>query len=240
MMHSIAVLFQIALVAPACATERSNERASSVLQLIDRQLSSWPVQRVGLDNTMLKKPKKKPRFPIKAICKCAPNGKPCQTGSDTGNECTGTITLTQLNEQDIEIVYEVKGLKPGKHGFHVHEKADFSNGCASAGPHYNPFQKLHGDIRDQERHVGDLGNIVADRNGVAKGSVTDHLVKLFGDTSVVGRALMIHADEDDLGRGDNSKFGENPPPNGFVSKATGNAGARIACGEIKLCECTSA
>jgi 2,3-bisphosphoglycerate-dependent phosphoglycerate mutase len=44
---------------------------------------------------------------------------------------------------------------------------------------------------------------------------------------------MVHADEDDLGTGDNSEPGP-PPVNGKASKATGNAGARIACGEIKL------
>merc|ERR1712032_1569617 len=55
--------------------------------------------------------------------------------------------------------------------------------------------------------------------------------------SVVGRSMMIHAKEDDLGLGDNSKANEpGPPQDGFVSKITGNAGARIACGEIKLVE----
>ena len=38
--------------------------------------------------------------------------------------------------------------------------------------------------------------------------------------------------EDDLGKGDNSQ--PSPPVNGKASKVTGNAGARIACGEIKI------
>merc|ERR1712232_42204 len=45
--------------------------------------------------------------------------------------------------------------------------------------------------------------------------------------------MMVHADPDDLGNGDNSEPGP-PPVNGKASKVTGNAGARIACGEIKL------
>jgi hypothetical protein len=63
----------------------------------------------------------------------------------------------------------------------------------------------------------------------------DSLVKLRGPYSVIGRSMMVHADPDDLGRGDNSKAHEpGPPKNGFVSKITGNAGARLVCGEIKL------
>ena len=82
--------------------------------------------------------------------------------------------------------------------------------------------------------MGDLGNIVAGPDGVASGVIVDHLVKLDGPTSVVGRSFMVHADPDDLGRGDNSLAHVKPPVNGKCSKITGNAGARVACGEIKL------
>ena len=69
---------------------------------------------------------------------------------------------------------------------------------------------------------------------MAAGTIIDPLVKLSGPYSVVGRSLMVHADPDDLGKGDNSLAGQpGPPVNGKVSKITGNAGARIACGEIK-------
>ncbi len=69
-----------------------------------------------------------------------------------------------------------------------------------------------------------------DRNGNSKGELTDHMVKLSGPWSVIGRSVMIHEDQDDLGRGNNSQ----PGVNGKTSKTTGNAGKRIACGEIKL------
>ena len=124
-----------------------------------------------------------------------------------------------------KITYAFNGLAPGPHGFHVHEFADFSNGCVSAGPHYNPHGKTHGGPEDETRHVGDLGNIVADESGVARGEMVDGLIKLSGEFSVIGRSMMVHADVDDLGKGGHD-----------LSPTTGNAGARIACGEIKLVE----
>eukprot|EP00993_Chasmostoma_nieuportense_P004778 NODE_5429_length_655_cov_120.799242_g5266_i0.p1 GENE.NODE_5429_length_655_cov_120.799242_g5266_i0~~NODE_5429_length_655_cov_120.799242_g5266_i0.p1 ORF type:complete len:166 (+),score=16.79 NODE_5429_length_655_cov_120.799242_g5266_i0:64-561(+) len=162
-------------------------------------------------------------FPVVATCEVMPNGKPCGGGPEEAPTCHGKIELKQVDADNCEISYEITGLAPGKHGFHVHEKADFSNGCVSAGPHYNPFGKTHGGPQDTERHVGDLGNVEADSNGVAKGRIVDSLVKLVGEHTVVGRSLMVHADSDCLGKG------------GFEdSLTTGHAGARIACGEIKL------
>jgi Cu-Zn family superoxide dismutase len=130
------------------------------------------------------------------------------------------------------------GLQPGKHGFHVHEFGDLTNGCTSAGGdrvrskedhkkrnlgHFNPSNKQHGSPRDVERHVGDLGNIEADANGTARFTLHDAQLALSGRNSIAGRAVVIHADEDDLGRGSHAD-----------SKTTGHAGARVACGVIVL------
>lgn len=120
-----------------------------------------------------------------------------------------------------KISCEFTGLPKGKHGFHIHEFGNLSNGCMSAGAHYNPFNKEHGGPCDSERHVGDLGNIESDENGNAKWEHEDSLIKLSGPFSVLGRSIMCHENEDDLGRGGHKE-----------SKTTGNAGARIACGII--------
>ena len=48
-------------------------------------------------------------------------------------------------------------------------------------------------------------------------------VDLIGDRSVVGRGIVVHADPDDLGQGNDAE-----------SLKTGNAGDRLACGVIKL------
>ena len=50
----------------------------------------------------------------------------------------------------------------------------------------NPFSKQHGAPSDSERHVGDLGNYKTDSEGNAKGTITDHQVKLIGQESVLG------------------------------------------------------
>merc|ERR1719424_1958822 len=168
-------------------------------------------------------------YPIKAVCEVGAAGKPCGGGAEQAPECGGTITFEQTDADTCKITYEIKGLTPGLHGFHVHEKADFSDGCKSAGPHYNPHGKTHCGPDDEDRHVGDLGNVEAGADGNSKGSITAPIVSLQGEFTVIGRSMMVHADPDDLGRGDHSE----PGTNGKTSKTTGNAGARIACGEIK-------
>ena len=109
------------------------------------------------------------------------------------------------------------------HGFHIHQFGNLTKGCLTAGPHYNPFNKTHGGPDDEERHVGDLGNVQADADGNGKYEREDKLVSLLGPLSVIGRSCVLHKDTDDLGRGGNAE-----------SKKTGNAGARIACGVIGL------
>ncbi|PIN20422.1 Superoxide dismutase [Handroanthus impetiginosus] len=91
----------------------------------------------------------------------------------------------------------------------------------AAGPHFNPLKKDHGSPLDDERHAGDLGNIVAGTDGVAEISITDEQIPLSGPYSILGRAVVVHADPDDLGKGGHE-----------LSKTTGNAGARVGCGNI--------
>ncbi|KAK4413098.1 Superoxide dismutase [Cu-Zn] 2 [Sesamum alatum] len=117
----------------------------------------------------------------------------------------------------------ISGLSPGLHGFHIHALGDTTNGCNSTGPHFNPLKKDHGSPTDEERHVGDLGNIVAGSDGVADISITDRQIPLSGQHSILGRAVVVHADPDDLGKGGHE-----------LSKTTGNAGARVGCGVIGL------
>ena len=136
---------------------------------------------------------------------------------------TGYATVTQKPDEETIIKGIFKGLTPGKHGFHIHEFGDLSKGCESAGGHYNPHGVDHGDIKSG--HIGDLGNVVADQDGVAKFKIVAPRIDLVGEYSVVGRAFVLHQDEDDLGNGGDDE-----------SLKTGNAGDRVACGVIRLAE----
>jgi len=135
-------------------------------------------------------------------------------------KCNGTIHMEEKNNKTI-IYGTITGLKPGKHGFHIHETGDLTEGCSSLCSHYNPFHKNHGGIQDKDRHVGDLGNIEANEKGVAKFYYEDKLIKLRGKYSVIGRSFVVHEDEDDLGKGHHKD-----------SKTTGHSGKRIGCGVI--------
>jgi len=114
---------------------------------------------------------------------------------------------------DVRIYVDLEGVPPGLHGFHIHRCGDLRNGCESACDHYNPRRDQHGGLLDG--HAGDLGNIQAKSDGRCKMTL---VTRKFNLQEIVGRALIIHEDQDDLGRENNK-----------ASKETGNSGKRIAC-----------
>ena len=133
-----------------------------------------------------------------------------------GSRVQGIVTFTQVSE-GVQIVAEVKGLTPGLHGFHIHEHGDCSSpDASSAGGHFNPSHAKHGAPDGKERHAGDLGNIVADKSGVAHYSRIDKMIRLDGPDSIIGKSVIVHVNPDD-----------------FRTQPTGNAGGRVACGVIR-------
>lgn len=134
-----------------------------------------------------------------------------------GNKVTGSVIFTKRRD-GIGIIGDIEGLKPGKHGFHIHEKGDCSSPDGkSAGDHFNPFNKSHGAPTDTLRHAGDFGNIEADQNEIAHFEWVDTLISFSGSNSIIGRAVIVHEKVDDL-----------------KSQPSGNAGNRLACGVIEL------
>ncbi|KAH8371427.1 hypothetical protein KR093_007431 [Drosophila rubida] len=144
-------------------------------------------------------------------------------------DAKGTLYFEQKSDIcAVKITGEVTGLSKGLHGFHVHEFGDSTNGCTSAGAHFNPHRKSHGAPTDDDRHVGDLGNITAEGPDATKIDMCDCRISLFGANSIIGRSVVVHADPDDLGQGGHE-----------LSKTTGNAGARIGCGIIGYSSATT-
>ncbi|KAM4565523.1 copper chaperone for superoxide dismutase [Fundulus diaphanus] len=146
----------------------------------------------------------------------------------------GVVRFLQLSEEHCLIDGTIDGLEPGPHGLHVHTLGDLTQDCLSCGEHYNPFGKQHGGPGDTERHVGDLGNIVAGPDGRASFRLEDSHLKVW---DMIGRSLVVDSGEDDLGQGGHP-----------LSKLTGNSGDRLACGIIarsaglfqnpkKICAC---
>ncbi|XP_053201999.1 trithorax group protein osa-like [Panonychus citri] len=142
-------------------------------------------------------------------------------GSD--NKVTGTINFEQEENEHVIIRGKILGLPPGAHGMHVLEKPLTGNDCSSGGDHYNPQKTEHGGKHDWIRHVGDLGNIFADRDGIAYFDLTDQIISLTGGYSVFNRTIVITEKPDDLGRSGD-----------LESKRTGNSGSAIACGTIQV------
>lgn len=141
-----------------------------------------------------------------------------------GNQVTGTVNFLEAPD-GIRVEATIEGLEPNTtHGFHIHEEGDCSApDGTSAGGHFNPTDDPHGGPDDpaDERHVGDLGNLESDADGVATYDRVDDLLTVEGTTSILGRGMIVHAGADDL-----------------ESQPTGDAGARLACGVIEAVEAT--
>ncbi len=134
-----------------------------------------------------------------------------------GNSASGVVTFEKKSD-GLHITAKMQGLTEGKHGFHVHELGDCAcdDGMCTAG-HYNPTGQPHGGPESKHKHVGDFGNIVADKDGNATYELISHYTTLNGPHSIIGRGIIVHAGTDDL-----------------VSQPTGNAGARVGCGVIGI------
>ena len=154
----------------------------------------------------------------------------CKTGTKSKNELIislerkssssvdGTVKFSEKNGF-VTLVAKIKGLKPGIHAIHIHEKADCTAADGtSAGGHWNPTFKKHGKFGVGEYHAGDIGNFKADKKG--DGTITfktDQWCIGCDDPTknILGKGIIVHQGADD-----------------FETQPTGNAGARVACSGI--------
>ncbi len=137
-----------------------------------------------------------------------------------GNMAEGVVRFFNTDE-GVRVVAEIHNLTPNSaHGFHVHEFGDCTapDGI-SAGGHFNPHDQPHAGPGDDERHAGDMGNLIADENGTAEIDYVDPVMSFSGSDSILGRGIIVHAEEDDL-----------------ESQPVGDAGARLSCGVIGVAQ----
>ena len=138
-----------------------------------------------------------------------------------GNQAKGTVTFTPTDDANkVKVQVHLSDLKPGsRHGMHVHEKGDCSAADASsAGGHFNPAGKPHGDRSVTEKHAGDLGNVEASSAGKVSATFdVDDISVSDGQQGIIGKSVILHAKADDL-----------------KTQPSGDSGDRIACAVIKF------
>jgi len=132
----------------------------------------------------------------------------------SGSQAVGMVHFQQNADGGVEVHLEMKNVPPGVHGFHIHDKGDCGDNGNAAGGHFNPTSMPHGDPQAVSHHAGDFGNVTADASGNIDRRFTTHSITVSpGDRSVIGHAVILHANPDDL-----------------TTQPSGNAGPRIACG----------
>ena len=156
---------------------------------------------------------------VLAACATTPAHGPvasAQLAPTSGSTAQGTVVFTQLADGSVDVRAYLSGVPAGDHGFHVHEKGDCGDNGNAAGGHFNPTAAQHGAAN--AGHAGDFGNVTADAKGAASTRFTTRSITVApGANSAVGKAVILHANADDL-----------------KSQPTGNAGGRIACGVVTL------
>jgi Cu-Zn family superoxide dismutase len=130
------------------------------------------------------------------------------TGMDAGR-----ATATEV-AGGVRFTLDAKALPPGTHGAHVHMvgRCD-APGFESAGGHWNPTARQHGELNPQGPHSGDLPNLVIGTDGRGTIGITIPGATMAALLDADGAAMMVHASTDDL-----------------RTDPSGNSGARIACG----------
>jgi Cu-Zn family superoxide dismutase len=146
-----------------------------------------------------------------------------------GPRVEGSVLFFSRGGGDVQVIADVSGLdKPGLYALHVHEKGECVTDpagkapFASAGNDFNPTAAVHACPDAPKRHAGDLGNIEIKADGTGHLELSIKALALSGTSSVVDKAVILHAGADDC-----------------ATQPDGNAGAPLACGVAQAVDDTS-
>lgn len=156
-----------------------------------------------------------------ASAQAAPESRTSSLKGANG-QVIGQVTVTAA-PNGVILRVQAKGLTPGWHGMHFHEKADCSDpGFKASGGHIHAkTPAVHGMLNADFSHAGDLPNLYVNADGSATVELYSTLVTLNGGGALPalldadGSALVIHANPDD-----------------YKSQPVGGAGDRVACATI--------
>ena len=143
-----------------------------------------------------------------------------------GDGITGTLTLTERAQGTgtvVEFTLDVKGLKPGKHGVHLHAVGKCDPDFTAAGGHFDPGPAGNMDPdANHPFHMGDIPNLEVGADGTGRMTgVTTRVTLSPGPLSLFddGRQRRDHPWE--------------RRPGHYGSRKSGvSGGPRVACGVI--------
>jgi len=136
----------------------------------------------------------------------------------SGSNVSGVVNFRELSGGAVEVHAVLSGVPAGVHGFHIHDKGDCGDNGNAAGGHFNPAGAPHAAPTVDPHHAGDFGNVTADAYNKVETTFTTHSITVSpGPNSVVGHAVILHGNPDDL-----------------TTQPSGNAGPRIGCGVATL------
>lgn len=130
-----------------------------------------------------------------------------------------TVGVVRVHETPYGLMFtpELQDMKPGVHGFHIHQKPSCDQNGNAAGGHWDPKNTgKHLGPYDDNGHQGDLPAIYVTADG--KATVPVVAPRLMHLDEIKGHALIIHEG------GDN--YSDEPAK-------LGGGGMRMVCGVMK-------
>lgn len=135
----------------------------------------------------------------------------------------GKVGLTQEGNGNVVVRAQVHDLPPGFHGFHVHAVGECIPPFTSSGGHFDVGGHTHRD------HNGDFPVLLVNADGTANARFNTDRFAVADLFDADGSAIIIHENPDNYANIP-TRYASAPDA---MTLATGDAGARIACGVVE-------